>query len=200
MKRIRKQLAPESFVHWVRQNRPQNWNSLDGGVKQELADQLRREQGGLCCYCEQRIAEKNSHIEHLRPRNTYPNDTFDYQNLLSSCLDKKCCGTAKGRWFSPDMVTPLDDDCEGRFLYLGNGKIIPADAHDSHARDTIDRLNLNCNKLKNMRMQTFDVYRYMKENVSREEFVEFVSNALQPNHNNEYAGFWTTIKYVAEKA
>ena len=54
------------------------------------------------------------------------------------------------------MVTPLSADCEERFHYQGNGTIIPADRNDHHAQETIDKLNLNCDKLKNMRMITYE--------------------------------------------
>jgi len=200
MKWIDKQEAPESFVRCVKKHSPSTWELFTKNhpeVKQQLADQLLREQGNLCCYCEQHIYGGNSHIEHLQPKGQYPKRTFDYENLLSSCLDKDSCGTKKGHWFSDDMVTPLDEKCEERFHYLGNGTIIAADPADSHAQETIHRLNLNCEKLKDKRMKTYKKYRERKK--YDPDFTEKVSEILRPNSNGEYAEFWTTIKYVAEK-
>ena len=205
MKRIDKQEAPPGFIRCInnKKHRPQNWDAFTKDhprVKQELAGQLLQEQGFLCCYCEQRIDGDKSHIEHLQPQSTYQKLMFEYQNLLSCCDDKNSCGNKKGNWFSEFMVTPLNADCEERFHYQGNGTIIPADRNDRHAQETIDQLNLNSDKLKNMRMQIFEVYRYLKENAPDEEFVEYIRGTLYPNPNGEYAEFWTTIKYVAEKA
>ena len=213
MKRIDKQEAPSGFERCVKnkkkKKRPINWESFSDShpqVKQELADQLRREQGYLCCYCEQRIDEGNSHIEHLRPKGQYPEFTFQYANLLSCCCDKNSCGNKKGGWFSNDMVTPLTVNCEERFIYLANGEIKPADTNDSHAQETIDQLNLNSKKLERLRMGVFDLWLYEKEdavnnNNSIEDFAELVREVgLSLNSNGEYAEFWTTIKYVAEKA
>ena len=201
MKRILKQKSPSSFVKWVRKNPSAHWGLFQGEVKQELADQLRQEQGYLCCYCEQRIGDGSSHIEHLRPKGSqYSKYTFDYQNLLSSCLDKNSCGKKKADWYSPAMVTPLDENCEERFYYRGDGAIIPAHSEDRHAQETIDRLNLNCDKLKTMRMQVYEVYHSIKKEVSRKEFVAWIEETLQYHSNGEYVEFWTTVKYVAEKA
>ena len=206
MKWIDKQEAPSSFVECIKikKKRPQNWDEFTKNhlqVKQELACQLLLEQGFLCCYCEQRIGMGISHIEHMRPKGKYPALTFDYLNLLSCCCDKNSCGIYKGKegnWFSENMVTPLNVDCEERFHYQGNGRIIPADRNDHHAQETIDKLNLNSDKLKNMRMITYETYRNRKE--FDPEFDECVREILRPDSNGEYAEFWTTIKYVADKA
>lgn len=44
------------------------------------------------------------------------------------------------------------------------------------------------------------VYQQMKERCLPEEFDAYVNEELQQNDNGEFAEFWTTIKYVAEKA
>lgn len=39
----------------------------------------------LCCYCEKKITTDNWHIEHIKPKNTYPDNSFDWNNFLPSC-------------------------------------------------------------------------------------------------------------------
>ena len=67
------------------------WNILPQDVKNELADQLLKEQGYICCYCGQRINRDTMAIEHFYPKSKYKSEMFDYQNLFASCKcsDKK---------------------------------------------------------------------------------------------------------------
>ena len=67
------------------------WNILPQDIKNELADQLLKEQGYICCYCGQRINRDTMAIEHFYPKSKYKSEMFDYQNLFASCKcsDKK---------------------------------------------------------------------------------------------------------------
>lgn len=98
------------------------------------------------------------------------------------------------------MVTPLDEDCESRFIYTENGQILPACEGDQNAQETINQLGLNSRKLQGSRRMVYIVYQQMKERCLPEEFDAYVNEELQQNDNGEFAEFWTTIKYVAEKA
>ena len=205
MKRIHKQASPENFERWVKQAHPQKWEELAKvpQIKQELSDQLRLEQGRLCCYCERRIDKEHSHIEHLRAKDLYPQEMFQYNNLFSCCGDKHSCGhkkDRKSRKYSEQMVMPLNEDCEGRFIFDGDGQILPTDKNDQHAQDTIEQLGLNSHKLRGMRKIIYMLYLQLKETSQPEEYQKNVNETLQRNADGEYAEFWTTIKYVAEKA
>jgi uncharacterized protein (TIGR02646 family) len=67
------------------------------------------EQGFICCYCERRLEERESHIEHLRPQYPYVNDQLKYQNMLCSCLkqlnagEPRHCGNLKGNWYDENQ-------------------------------------------------------------------------------------------------
>ncbi|MCI5122526.1 MAG: hypothetical protein D3908_15330 [Candidatus Electrothrix sp. AUS4] len=70
---------------------------------------------------------------------------------MASCNNKESCGHKKGRWYRPDMVSPLTEGCEQRFTYTLDGRIIPLDKEDEVASETIEQLGLNCTKLKDRR-------------------------------------------------
>jgi uncharacterized protein (TIGR02646 family) len=55
--------------------------------KTGLKEHLVKEQGYLCCYCGARVfPDHNSHVEHLLPKNAHKHLTYDYGNLLVSCM------------------------------------------------------------------------------------------------------------------
>jgi uncharacterized protein (TIGR02646 family) len=109
-------------------------------------------------YCEQNVDSKKSHIEHLKPRSTYRNETYNHGNLLASCArgPREHCGHHKAGWHDEALfVTPLQEDCESRFKYLGNGRIIPAKNDDNTAGETIKRLGLDHADLRGARQAVF---------------------------------------------
>ena len=153
---------------WV----PSSWDDLQNPMKRDLWLALLREQGYICCYCGIRVEygattigpidvpeREGSHIEHVLPREHFPERTFAYDNLLISCQghqeeprEPKHCGTHKGDWPSRDkrdrFIAPTQQDCASRFRYLGNGEVLPASDHDDAAAETIRRLNLNVPRLR----------------------------------------------------
>ena len=143
---------PEEFSRWKKQNKKANWSDFSGGSEYgEVKKQLIAEQLGMCCYCEVILSLSDCHIEHLKPKSRYPQEKFAYGNLLASCNSKKSCGHKKGTWYRPEMVSPLDEDCEQRFKYTHDGKIVPFDKEDKSALETIEQLGLNCTILKDRR-------------------------------------------------
>jgi hypothetical protein len=67
------------------------WSKLPPDIKNELAEQLLKEQGYICCYCGQSINRNTMAIEHFDPRAEYKDKIFEYKNLFASCKcsDKK---------------------------------------------------------------------------------------------------------------
>jgi 5-methylcytosine-specific restriction endonuclease McrA len=75
------------------------WDSFGSGTKPKIYQFIRyrlvKEQGGICCYCGQRLLNNNSdtRIEHLKPKSLkdengtwqYKHIMLDYNNLLASC-------------------------------------------------------------------------------------------------------------------
>jgi len=105
MKYIEKVAQPAILNQWINRVEPnnRNYNSLAvDPIKVEIQRILLDEQGHICCYCENKIEIADSHIEHIRPQDKYPNLDCDYSNLLVSCAknptkdnNKSHCGHKK---------------------------------------------------------------------------------------------------------
>ena len=163
MKYIDKREEPDFFIQcknndkMYKRGRP-NWKRLGSGQKRQLKDALIKEQGAVCCYCGKRIGPDDSHIEHYRPRTSFPKLQFEYDNLLCSCqselqkTEPRICGNAKGSWFDEVLtISPLDQMCESRFEFLEDGSIREAESDDEGAKQTIRHLALDNPQLDELR-------------------------------------------------
>ena len=163
-----------------------------------------KEQGHICCYCERRLTDGDSHIEHFNPQSNNAVDPLDYANILCSCQNQlkpkqeeepRHCGHLKGNWFDDHLlVSPLDPGCEVHFAYTADGKIQPARESDDAARMTIKKLGLNINKLSALRKKAIEPF--LDEDLSEQERSQFVSGYLRKNTGEMFGEFWTTIDYI----
>ena len=164
MKHTVKGEAPNAFEVWKLGGWTPGYTDLQNPEKALLHAALIQEQGGVCCYCGRTVSATDSHIEHFRPQEVWPNLALDYGNLHTSCIrnDKPLhCGHFKANKFDEAQhISPLDPDCEARFLYTREGAIEPACSDDSGAQYMMDLLNLDCAFLNNRRKsaltQVFD--------------------------------------------
>lgn len=177
------------------------YENLSDTTKKEVKDSLMKEQGYICCYCERRLTDDDSHIEHFNPRSNNDVNPLDYANILCSCQNRleqgepRHCGHLKGDWFDRQLlVSPLDPDCEGHFAYTADGKIQPVRKSDDAARMTIEKLGLNINKLSALRKEAIEPF--LDGNLSEQEFSQFVSGYLMKNTGEMFGEFWTTIDYI----
>jgi uncharacterized protein (TIGR02646 family) len=146
----------------VASNPMEAWNKFSG--KDELRQDLLLIQKGLCAYCENKLnTDLGYHIEHIVPKAGNPHLTFEYTNLILSCIASEqlknntatsgiSCGHAKKSMYDKDLfVSPASTGCERYFRYELNGEIVPNPHLDSNNRDkatyTIDLLKLNCLRL-----------------------------------------------------
>ncbi len=197
MKRIVKGAQPRVFRRWKADDRMAhrpNWNRVPGPVRVSIHESLLREQGFVCCYCESSIARDDSHIEHFRPRK-FRELQLDYENLHSSCLregakgEPRHCGHLKGRWFDEELlISPLDESCERRFRYTGNGDIFPRVDGDAGAKTTIQKLGLDLPKLRDLRAAAIDAF----HDLSTDE----IRRMLERRADGGYLAFHTTIVQV----
>jgi len=200
MKWIDKGHEPHAFSEWKASDkmahRPR-WNRVDTKIKKKVHESLMCEQGFICCYCEVRISESDSHVEHFRPKGKkeYSDLQLDYDNLLCSCQretskgEPRHCGNRKGSWFDEDLlVSPLTPDCEERFRFTANGDILPRQNNDAGAEKTIQRLGLNLDKLRALR------------SAALEDLVELsgdeILQLLIRGEKGHFLPFHTTIKQV----
>lgn len=164
MRYIRKRAEPSkltAFKALANDDWKPTYCNLKTDVKKTIIDSLLDEQYYICCYCESELKEDDCHIEHVIPRHVEGVYDLDYSNLACSCV--KCferkipmhCGHAKNNALI--SVTPYDEGCENRFFYRADGYIYAKD-DDEDAKNTINILNLNIPKLKDLRAKVLSVY------------------------------------------
>lgn len=204
MKHIVKLHEPQTFLDW-KAGANENWQptyaDLRGEIKQSVKQALMVEQGYICCYCERRLMDDDSHIEHFRPQSDPQTDTLDYANLLCSCQDQlmkgdpRHCGNRKEDFFDEQLlISPLDADCAARFSYSGNGEIQPANEDDNSARETIRRLGLDIPKVNALREKAIEPF--LDGALSDIELRQFVTGYLQKDSQGMFGEFWTSIHYL----
>lgn len=204
MKHITKQGEPRAFADWkalANENWQPVYDDLAGEPKNAVKKALMAEQGYICCYCERRLTNDDSHIEHFRPQSDPTVDPLDFGNLLCSCQNQlmkgepRHCGNLKGEWFDRDLlVSPLIPGCEDRFSFTGDGVIKPATDDDQAASETITKLGLNIQKLNALRAMAIEPF--LDDNLSSEEMRDFVTGYLNKDVSGRFGEFWTTIRYL----
>jgi uncharacterized protein (TIGR02646 family) len=204
MKWIRKKEEPKEFTHWkalANEDWQPTYGILSGKPKEAVKTALMKEQGYICCYCERRLTDADSHIEHFRPQSKSSPGSLDFNNMLCSCQDRlnkgelSHCAKAKDNWFDCQLlISPFDPDCETRFSFTGDGRIQPAQETDRAAVKTIARLKLDIPKLNAMRTDAIEPF--LDNDISNEEMQQFVAGYLRKDENGQYGEFWTTISYL----
>lgn len=138
----------------------ERWDEF--GKKKVVRNKLKSEQKGLCAYTEFNISafvslasstQYGCHIEHIKPKSRFPNETFDYENLVVSVLDAHDLhsikqgklslitqdpddkshlnyfgGHAKFYFYDANLfISPTNPDCEHFFAFLeASGAIVPS--------------------------------------------------------------------------
>lgn len=161
MNHVMKGMPEPVFEAWKVSADP-NWapsySDLQNPEKRKLHESLLMEQGWVCCYCGREIAQHDSHIEHFRPQERYGNLALSHVNMFASCIRATepgtplHCGHAKGAGFDEVLhISPLDPQCESRFLYTLEGYIIASDVADTQADYMVELLKLDIPFLRNRR-------------------------------------------------
>ncbi len=204
MKYIVKNSEPSEFREWKEEWRNNGvepgWGEFDGKpIKQTVTRSLLAEQGYICCFCEIDVDENNGHIAHLLDQVGHPDLVLKYDNLLYSCAEQpksepQTCGHAQKR--SLLKVSPLDSDCEDRFLYTLNGKIHPRKADDADAAETIRILHLNAKRLVESREQAFQEVFEKRSERQPDDFRNWIDTELK-QIDGRFTGFWTVKKYAS---
>lgn len=213
MKYIRKNQPPQDFIEWknkANDNWQPTWNNFQKPEKTSVHNSLLKEQGFICCYCGRRINQEDSHIEHLKPRNKYPNLALDYDNFLASCQGESetpppvpvHCGHKKSKWYEePLMVSPLDSNCADFFRYTDDGQILATTDSDKQAaaKETITRLALDIDKLKKMREKAFEGILDVIDTLDNDDIKKLIKGFEQTNAQGEYEEFCSAIAYVLKQ-
>lgn len=204
MKHITKGPEPPEYVQW-KANACEDWqptyNDLSGIVKGTVKNALMEEQGHICCYCERRLSNDDSHIEHFRPQSDSSVDPLDYSNMLCSCQhqlkkgEPRHCGNLKDHWFDDQLlISPFDLHCESHFTFTADGRIRPSRDIDVAAKTTITRLGLGIPKLNALREKAIEPF--LDESLEPDEFAQFISGYLERDTEGHLGEFWTTINFL----
>ncbi len=217
MRYIEKNQTPEELINWkARENenwRP-TWENFQQPEKPLIHGILLQEQGYICCYCGGPVDLQESHIEHLKPKNHYPELALEYNNLLASCQGIKeddqpstipeYCGHKKQDWYDEElMVSPLDINCAEFFCYTEAGEILPASELDENqqnaARETIERLGLNIDKLQRIRKQAIESILKFIDIENQTEIQQLIQGFDTVDNEGKYNPFCTVLTYILEQ-
>lgn len=196
MKRIDRGPEPQSWSDYKQRNKNARYDDLQltksgQRARQEMRKHLVETQHGLCAYCCSKISADNnkSHIEHIRPRSLFPNETMDYSNLVGSCDNPETCGLIKGNEYSKEFVSPLEEDCRSHFRFYPNGKVIGTDRRGEY---TCGLLQLNSYRLR-------DARRAMLENLSwaSEDYIH--DYCLTPDSDGNLEQFADMLEQMCEE-
>lgn len=181
----------------------------------DLKKQMYAEQGGICCYCGQKICWKDGRkaaVEHLIPKGVDRTLVGEYENLLLSCSltseenesikegeisrkDLEHCDAAKRNALL--HYTPIQQEIASKFMYDEVGIIHET---DSHSMKDIQTLNLNCNALVKRRQAALSILFDEKNEMLSEEEIRAISSAVtQRDSNGMYHEFCFVIHQVGER-
>lgn len=155
MRLIRKSPEPKVLVEY-RALPDARYDHLETDDKAAVRAVLVRDQGGLCCYCMQRIHDgpKTVRIEHWKDQSNHPDRDLDWTNLFAACQGNEGklprdqhCDVRKG---DRDIVlSPLEAKHVASLSYTGAGEIHSTD--EALQQDIDDALHLNHEMLQNNR-------------------------------------------------
>jgi uncharacterized protein (TIGR02646 family) len=116
-------------------------------AKDEVKADLNADQGGLCVYCESKLAPTDGQVEHIKPKGgpkAHAHLCFSYTNYAHSCINPKTCGQKKGNGLLPIEPGP---GCNSQWTLSTDGTIEPISgltrAQQHPVRKTRDMLGLN---------------------------------------------------------
>ncbi|MCX7049763.1 MAG: TIGR02646 family protein [Candidatus Sumerlaeota bacterium] len=192
------------------------WSNLDKEEKHQLKQELMIEQGKICCYCERRLIEAESDIEHFHPRHGVHGDlnlALQYSNLFCSCRRSKPddespntlakrdwihCNQRKDKRFdSLLLISPLDDDCEQYFTYTDKGKIEFArhlsPSNKEKAAYTLEVLGLDARILDLEREMVLDPFINSMGSLDEIQMRRWMQGIAERNSQEEFQEFFTLV-------
>lgn len=144
---IRKGNEPNSLTQYKKDK----FAYYDGCNKDDIRENLLKEQGHLCAYCMRRITKDRMKIEHWYPEELLLSEAqkLDYSNMIGCCeghfeggkfKDDTCDAHKKNTVIS---VNPMDSNAINKIAYkLSTGEIYSDD--EAIQKDINETLNLNC--------------------------------------------------------
>ena len=158
MKRIIKNEVPTFWSDYCRHHISIRYDDADKEIKHNLRQHMLGVQKNICAYCCAQINDlSKSHNEHIKPKDSFPKQSMEYDNLIVSCTtqgEDRTCGMHKANNYDEHLfVSPLSEDCESHFRFEQNGKVTGISEAGKY---TIELLNLNAYRLVECRKALFE--------------------------------------------
>jgi uncharacterized protein (TIGR02646 family) len=156
MLNIVKIVEPDEIKKFKKKHKPQNWDDfheISSVIRKQILENEQTVNGSsLCVYCEKKIGFENSHVEHIRPKdsNKFPQLFDKYENMVASCNSRNSCGNYKGSKYDEKFINPIENDPAEFMTYnFATGEIISKnDKIKKRVEYTCKILNLNgCREL-----------------------------------------------------
>lgn len=212
MRKIRKTHPPRSLEEWKENNKEVNhkYEDLPGNVHQELHQQLLKEQGYIDAYTGQSIHADTSHIEHLKPQNKCVEwEDVDYRNVVA-CFPKdggdKSWGygaPVKSGWWDEELfISPLNEECERRYVYKWSGIVEPFPDGNEAAKTMIEKLGLNHKNLRDLReahIKGFFGFSTKSKPLTTDDAKTVLENICEFNNRGELIEFCFVLRQLLPK-
>ena len=208
MRYIQKVSIPQFFIDDTAEL--EQWDDYYANKKRNLKEHiLKEEQSHLCIYCESKISNNSSHLEHIKPKNLdISNLTFNYHNIVVSC-DGTChnsdadntkyhCGHRKDRvdtafeetkFLNPVAVLKIREYFQYNF---DNCLISPSDKDIEKAQYMIDTLHLNDGGLPKAREKALENFINKMKEISD---IKIRKEKMKQILNNENIAFISFLRF-----
>ena len=175
MKQLVKGSAPDFFTKFVIHNQPESWKDISP-VRQDLREYILAEQGNLCAYTEIYLSGgEKCHIDHYHTRNLFPEETFNFDNMLVSCNSEEYGAKYKDKQIKTksdyhDLINPLVESPSDYLEFTLTGDIVAVNASEK-GENTISFFNLNEKSLVERRRTAAICLVQMKDVFTEEDMV-----------------------------
>jgi len=119
--------------------------------KADVKDALKSMYNCLCCYCE--IRTRGGQIEHRKPKNRFPEDAFEWDNLHLVCAQ---CNQAKGAKYSleDEILDAVNDNpISDHLTYKYDRRGVRRRSKTDRGATTVKHADLNREELRSARTQ-----------------------------------------------
>jgi len=177
MKKINKK-EPGFFKQFLFRNKPELWEELSFEIGFNVRIyMLMEEQNFQCAYTEIRIEPEISHIDHFRKRSLFPNLTFQWDNLLTSCNHDFYGARFKDKNIKKahyqNIINPVTENPQLYFNYSFTGEIL-IDENNEKAIITRDLFNLNDRSLVEQRKAIAEIIKSTYNQFTVDEPVDYI--------------------------
>ena len=154
MHKVKRNKAPETLIKKQKATIITEYNKDDWKLTNkeriDLLEALCDMYSGCCAYCESSLNITSSpRIDHFRPRNVFPQLTFEYNNLNYSC---EMCNRNKSDLWDDAYFCPSEEDPEKHIKFQG----LLACKLDDRGQKMIDLLKLNEAKRLKLKEKTYE--------------------------------------------